>query len=790
VTTRRGLLVAAELGLLAVTLAAILGMDRLFDDGGWLGPMAASAAAAHVLAAALRRRGTPLVLAALVMAVGAALVSSWVCYWSTTRLGFPTGDTWSAMRHDLDVAWSLYQDVVAPTAPERGFVLATCLAVWLVAFVADWAAFRLWVPFEATLPAGTLFLFTSMLGTKAGRGWAVAFFAAAMLGFLLLHRLARQDGSSHWVADRRAAGNRSLLLVGGCLAFLAVVVGVVLGPAVPGATSPGAINVRNIGGNEARETISPLVELRSRLVNQSQTEVFRVQSPVRAYWRLTSLEEFDGTTWKSSGSFGSADGELPESVAADVESETFDQTFTISALAAIWLPSAYEPRAVEIEDAEVRYDEESATLIVDNAIETSDGLAYRVTSRSPRLTPEDLTGTPDEVPADIRDEYLQLPEGFSPQVQGLARDIVEGAPTPAEQALALQRYLRDFTYTLETQKGHSESAIEDFLFRNRAGYCEQFAGDFAAMARSVGLPARVAVGFTPGELDPDEPATYIVRGEYAHAWPEVFIAGAGWVAYEPTPGRGMPNAEAYTDVREQQTAPGGQGTEFGSTTTETTSTIPVLPPDNRPIEDPGGDIIAGDELRGDGESDEPDPAPVRYVVEPVTRALPWVLGAIAAYLILFPLGLVVRRQRRRRRADAALDQVELAWTESVEAAAIAGFDERASDTYVERAIRLGEIVPGAADPALTLAARREVALYSAEGATADDATVAWEAADAIVAAVREQVSLPSRVLRWVDPRWLLRSWRRERSARQRRITLTPRADLEVEREMVGSDDRS
>jgi hypothetical protein len=298
------------------------------------------------------------------------------------------------------------------------------------------------------------------------------------------------------------------------------------------------------------------------------------------------------------------------------------------------------------------------------------------------------------------------------------------------------------------------------------------------------------VGFTPGELDPDEPDTYIVRGEYAHAWPEVFIAGAGWVAYEPTPGRGMPNAEAYTDVREQQTAPGGQGAEFGSTTTETTSTIPVLPPDNRPIEDRGGDIIAGDELRGGGESDEPDPAPVRYVVEPVTRALPWVLGAIAAYLILFPLGLVVRRQRRRRRADAALDQVELAWTESVERAAIAGFDERASDTYVERAIRLGEIVPGAADPALTLAARREVALYSAEGATPDDATVAWEAADAIVAAVREQVSLPSRMLRWVDPRWLLRSWRRERSARQRRITLTPRADLEVEREMVGSDDRS
>lgn len=789
-STRRGLLVAAEAGLLAVTLAAVLGMGRLFDGGGWLAPMVASAIAAHAVASTMRRRGTPLLLAAVVMAVAAAVVSTWVCYWSTTRVGIPTGDTWSAMQHDLDVAWNLYQDVVAPTPPERGFVLATCLAVWLVAFIADWAAFRLWVPFEATLPAGTLFLFTSMLGTKAGRGWAVASYAVAMLVFLLLHRLARQDGSTHWVADRRAAGNRSLLVAGGCLAVVAVVVGTVLGPAVPGATSPGAINVRNIGGDESRVTVSPLVDIRSRLVNQAQTEVFRVQSPVRSYWRLTSLEEFDGRIWSSSGSFGSADGELPESVDADVASETFEQTVTISALDAIWLPSAYEPRALDADDTDVRYDEESATLIVDNSIDTSDGLTYRVTSRSPRLTPGDLTGTPDELPGDIRDEYLDLPDGFSLQVQGLARDLVEGAATPADQALALQDHLRTFEYTLDTQAGHSENAIEDFLFRNRAGYCEQFAGAFAAMARSVGLPARVAVGFTYGELDPELEDTYVVRGEYAHAWPEVYIAGAGWVAYEPTPGRGMPNAEPYTGVREQQTAPGGGGIELGPTSTETTVTIPTQPTTDpgRGVEDPGGDIISGDDQRDEG-ADDPEPVPVRYVVKPVTRSLPWVLGAVAAYVVLFPLLLVMRRERRRRLAAAPLEQVELAWTESVEAAATAGFEERPSDTYVERAIRLGEIVPGAADAALTLAARREVGMYSAEGATPDDATVAWEAAATIAAAVREQASRLERALRWLDPRWLVRSWRRERAARQRRITLTPRADLEVERELVSSDDR-
>jgi hypothetical protein len=134
--------------------------------------------------------------------------------------------------------------------------------------------------------------------------------------------------------------------------------------------------------------------------------------------------------------------------------------------------------------------------------------------------------------------------------------------------------------------------------------------------------------------------------------------------------------------------------------------------------------------------------------------------------------------------------VELAWVESVEAASVAGFDERPSDTHVEGAIRLGEAVPGAADAALTLAARLEVALYSEEGAEPDDATVAWEAAAQVAAAAREQASLGDRFRRWFDPRWLLRAWRQERTARQRRITLTPRGDLEAEREMVGSDDRA
>ena len=109
----------------------------------------------------------------------------------------------------------------------------------------------------------------------------------------------------------------------------------------------------------------------------------------------------------------------------------------------------------------------------------------------------------------------------------------------------LQDWFRtEFEYSLEVPQGHGNSAIEAFL-RQRIGYCEQFAGTFAAMARSLGIPARVAVGFTPGVAGN---GTFTVLGKNAHAWPEVWFDGLGWVAFEPTPGRGAPGAEDYTGV--------------------------------------------------------------------------------------------------------------------------------------------------------------------------------------------------------------------------------------------------
>jgi hypothetical protein len=157
--------------------------------------------------------------------------------------------------------------------------------------------------------------------------------------------------------------------------------------------------------------------------------------------------------------------------------------------------------------------------------------------------------------------------------------------------------------------------------------------------------------------------------------------------------------------------------------------------------------------------------------------------------VLFPLGLLLWRVLRRRRATTPQDRIELAWVESVEDASLVGYAEQPSDTYVERAQHLAAALGDGDDPALRLARCREAAAYSPAGADEDDATQAQDAADELSALAKGQLSLVARVGRWIDPRSLVRTWRRGHTARQRRITLTARGDLEQERELVGSSDR-
>ena len=130
---------------------------------------------------------------------GFALLMSWLFFFGTTRLLVPTPDTVTAARLALDTSWSAFQEVVAPTPSQPGFLLAACFGVFFAVFLADWAAFRLWAPVEALVPTMTLLVFTALVGSSGGLVLPSAVYA---LGRHVLRRPppGRRSGAVHQLA--------------------------------------------------------------------------------------------------------------------------------------------------------------------------------------------------------------------------------------------------------------------------------------------------------------------------------------------------------------------------------------------------------------------------------------------------------------------------------------------------------------------------------------------------------------------------------------------------------------
>ena len=736
----------AEAALLLVTLVATASFARLFVDGAAVVPLLVAATTAHVVAAATRRRGFGPAATVATLLAGFALQASVTLYPHVSVLGLPTGTTLGDASRDLERAWQLYGEVTAPAPSSRGFLLASTFALWASAGLADWAAFRVRATAEAVVPALALLTFTSILAESTEGVVLAAAMVAAVLAFAVAQRVTR--GAGAWVGRQGGGGSPALVRVGLATAVLCAVLAAVVGPRLPGSGGEALVDLTAGEGPTSRMTVSPLVDIRSRLVQQSDEVAFTVESERPAYWRLTSLDRFDGEVWSSSGRFSEADGRLPSEPPA-ATTVPVEQTYAIEALDTIWAPAALTPVELEQADSELRWNGDLATLIVPASRESIDGVSYTVTSEVPELTPGDLQAPRPTELDDALADATRLPDDVPPVVAAQARQVVSPvAPRPYDQALALQDWFRStFTYDLQgTEAGHDESAVEAFL-RARRGYCEQFAGTFAAMARSLGIPARVAVGFTPGEVDADG-TTYTVRGRNAHAWPEVHIPGAGWVPFEPTPGRGQPGAEAYTGVAPAQDS-------ADPTVTPTTTTAPPAttePAPTTPRQD-AQDLQVGS---------APEPTPPTDGGGP--PSLPVVAAAVALVaLLLVALDVAVvalvrsRRRRRGREATTVPGRVRAAWAEAVDALARAGMGPRPAETAREYAARAATGL-GDDGAALTgLAGLATTATWAPEGSHRDPrlATEASALAARVEARARAGMDRAQRVRALVDPRPLL-----------------------------------
>jgi transglutaminase-like putative cysteine protease len=164
------------------------------------------------------------------------------------------------------------------------------------------------------------------------------------------------------------------------------------------------------------------------------------------------------------------------------------------------------------------------------------GEAYQVDAILSNPNRQQLQEAGTDYPDWVTTKYLQLPQNFSPRIQELAREITKDATTPYEQALAITRYLRENIQYEETiaEAPRNRDKLEWILFDYKQAYCVYYASAEVVMLRSLGVPARMAVGFTQGERQEE---SYTVRRKNAHAWPEVYFPRIGWVEFEPTAGQ-------------------------------------------------------------------------------------------------------------------------------------------------------------------------------------------------------------------------------------------------------------
>ena len=306
----------------------------------------------------------------------------------------------------------------------------------------------------------------------------------------------------------------------------------------------------------------------------NDTAIMRVESPSPSYWRASALDTFTGNAWTATQAFTARlepaqnGGSYVYSVPQDYPTPPGETVTRIlpdrsrSTPTSCW--SEATPCSIDIgQDLALRAND---MRVIHSSRSLGPTLAYSVTAVIPDLKPTDVVGRGSDYPEALA-SYLGLPfpriaelagpdkeatwrstlPDMSPvgwewvDLYALNREIVGDATDSYDVTVRIERYLRSaFQYSLTPPSSDYSSPYTAFLFDTRSGYCQHFAGAMALLLRYNGIPARLAVGFTSGEED--EPGTYTVSTNDAHAWVEAYFPEVGWVAFDPTPSRNIPTA--------------------------------------------------------------------------------------------------------------------------------------------------------------------------------------------------------------------------------------------------------
>lgn len=232
----------------------------------------------------------------------------------------------------------------------------------------------------------------------------------------------------------------------------------------------------------------------------------------------------------------------------------------ISLLRTLYYPNApiTISRSVEAEVGPSTVEEPEITAIIsDPPVRAGEVYSVRASISTPTI-PQLRNAANSVYPDWVSERYLQLPPNLSPRISALAESIGVGLATPYDQATAVTDWLREnITYQTDIPEIPANAdPVEWFLFENKAGYCNYYATAEVLMLRSIGIPARMSVGYAEGTWNP-ESTSYEVAGKDYHAWPEVYFPGIGWVAFEPTAAQPVLSYSASDQTIGASSGPGG-----------------------------------------------------------------------------------------------------------------------------------------------------------------------------------------------------------------------------------------
>jgi transglutaminase-like putative cysteine protease len=548
----------------------------------------------------------------------------------------------------------------APAPLNDGVTFCLVVAIALVAIAVDAMAATWRSPAAAGLPLLTAYLITAANGQAA---LALRFFVVPVaLWLVMLHTTARAQFGRWGTASAaeqseidEAAHDREALrsFTAGALKLGAV--GIVVALLVPAITPhfpprylTEGLGRAGDGGGEGSVGYNDTLDLARSLNDRNQSPVltYTTTAFTRAPLRVLATSYYSRGQWLAVGPSGNRP-DNPSPLPPPSQRRDYVMTVTDNTLAAPRIAAPYPVVAVAMEGTPWTIDPVTRDVRVGEAVGS-----YRVTYADLAPSPPQLraSGTPGS--PDITEDDLALPDRSRDLIQRWSEQVTKGADNPLDRAIAIQDHLRDtttYTYSLDLgqqlrdPQGRLLEPIQNF-YQTRRGYCVQFATAMIMLARAQGIPARMAIGFLPGL--PTGEGRYTVRANDAHAWPELYFQGYGWLRFEPTPGARSGTPPPYA-VLGSGGGPSGGGRDADSATTSAGASNT-----RRTVENPAV---------------EPAPQTPTLLnsigsavsLRNVVTVLAVLIGLLAAFSM--PITAWWLRLRRRRAAVSQQDLIEAEW---------------------------------------------------------------------------------------------------------------------------------